>query len=84
MHILFHLYPAKAYICTFIDNLIMGAQTSEKDNQEEDHLNTVQSQFIYMSDITRISRVNERIVIEQKNSESECLVFANAEKSKVV
>lgn len=59
----------------------MGPQSSDKEHYEEP---SVQSQFIYISDIVRISRVNERIVIEQRDSESECLIFASVEKSKAV
>lgn len=37
-----------------------------------------------MSDIVRIRRFDEKIVIEQKDSESETLIFASAEKCQVV
>jgi hypothetical protein len=37
-----------------------------------------------MSDIVRIRRFDEKIVIEQKDSESEILIFASAEKCQAV
>jgi len=37
-----------------------------------------------MSDIVRIRRFDEKIVIEQKDSESETLIFASAEKCQAV
>lgn len=37
-----------------------------------------------MSDIVKISRVNEKIVIEQKDSECESLIFASVEKCQAV
>ena len=55
--------------------------TSEKEQREETN---IQSQFIYLSDIARISRVNEKIIIEQKDSECETLIFASAEKCQTV